>query len=260
MEIREQRIHRTWVQLLMSNGYKDVAAIVIDSELEISGHDVENFGEWLRVDSGIFIDIPADLFSYVKNNERTKMISERSILAVCDGRIEFIDYGKKVENPVSFRIKLLEVDENWKKAIRTLILGEGIVNQGEITSLMFAKNQKTPYEYNEMKFASQSEIRIAQELESQKVLFFPLPLAVRAETGKFFEDHREVDFLICENGLWGILEVSYHPDRFEKDSEKDKWFKKSGILCVEHYSAEKCYNSSQEVVNEFLSVLRKHKK
>jgi hypothetical protein len=185
---------------------------------------------------------------------------ERSLLAVCEGHIEFWDYGAKVERPISYRVKLIEIDDDWKNATRSLILGDGVKNQGEITKLMFAKDGKTPYIYNEIKFASQSEIRIAQELELQKVLFFPLPLAVRAETGKFFEDHREVDFLICENGLWGILEVSYHPDRFEKDSEKDKWFKKSGILCVEHYSAETCYNSSKAVVNEFLSVLRKHQK
>ena len=45
--------------------------------------------------------------------------------------------------------------------------------------------------YNEMKFASQSEIRIAQELERRKVLFFPLALAVRADTGDLYQDHRE---------------------------------------------------------------------
>lgn len=260
MEFREQQIHRTWVQLMVDNNFKDVAAIAIDSDLEIQSYSAENFGEWCRVDTGIVIDIPSEMFVYVKGNERTKKIMEKSLLAVCDGHIDFINQGKKVENPITYRVKLMPVDDDWRNAVRNLILGEGISNQGEVTDLMFKKNDKTPYIYNEMKFASQSEIRIAQELESQKVLFFPLPLAVRAETGKFFEDHREVDFLICENGLWGVLEVSYHPDRFEKDSEKDKWFKKSGILCVEHYTAEKCYSSSNEVVNEFLSVLRKHKK
>ena len=260
MDTREGQIHRTWVQLIIDNNYKDVAAIAIDSELGIAGYDREDYGELFRVDTGISIDIPSEMFTYVKNNERTKNLMERSLLAVCEGRIDFVDCGKKVEYPIVYRVKLLEVDEEWKNAVRSLILGEGIMNQGEVTDLMFAKRGKTPYVYNEIKFASQSEIRIAQELESKQILFFPLPLAVRAETGKFFEDHRELDFLICENGLWGILEVSYHPDRFEKDSEKDKWFKKSGILCVEHYSAERCYNSSKQVVEEFLSILAKHRK
>lgn len=260
MDVRESQFHRTWVQLLIENGYRDVAAIAIDSELSIQGYEVEDFNEFRRIDTGISIDVPSTMFTYVKNNEQTKKVMSTALLAVCDGRIDFLDYGKKVETPISYRVKLLEVDDDWKNAARNLILEKGISNQGDITELMFRKSGKTPYIYNEIKFASQSEIRIAQELELQKVLFFPLPLAVRAETGKFFEDHREVDFLICDNGLWGILEVSYHPNRFEKDSEKDKWFKKSGILCVEHYSAEKCYKSSKQVVAEFLSVLRKHKK
>lgn len=113
-------------------------------------------------------------------------------------------------------------------------------------------------QWNEV--SSQSEIRIAQQLEVKKVLFFPLPLAVRNDSGNDFRDHREVDFLICDEGLWGILEVSYHPDRFEKDSEKDTWFKKSGILCIQHYTAERCFNNPGDVVDEFLEILKKYKR
>jgi hypothetical protein len=45
-----------------------------------------------------------------------------------------------------------------------------------------------------------------------------------------------------------------------KDKEKDAWFKKSGILCIEHYPGEKCYNQPKVVVEEFLSFLYKHKR
>ncbi len=135
-----------------------------------------------------------------------------------------------------------------------------LFQQALISEKVALKDGKQIYAYNEMKFASRSEIRIAQELETRKVLFFPLPLGVRADTGNFYKDHREVDFLICQDGIWGILEVSYHPDRYEKDSEKDSWFKKSGILCIQHYSAERCYRFSKEVVNEFLIILAKHRR
>jgi len=110
-----------------------------------------------------------------------------------------------------------------------------------------------------MKFASQSEIRIAQELERRKILFFPLPLAVRADTGTY-QDRREPDFLICDDGAWGILEVAYHLDRYEEDKEKDAWFKQAGILCVEHYTAERCYKESGKVVDEFLGILVRFKR
>ena len=68
------------------------------------------------------------------------------------------------------------------------------------------------------------------------------------------------DFLICNDGVWGILEVARHTDRYEKDAQKGAWFKKSGILCVEHYTAERCYSVSSEVVKEFLEILAKHKR
>jgi hypothetical protein len=125
---------------------------------------------------------------------------------------------------------------------------------------MAAKDGRPTHTWNELKYASASEIRIAQELEKRQVLFFPLAVAVRAETGKNWQDHREVDFLVCQNGAWGILEVSYHPDRYERDSEKDVWFKKSGILCIQHYTAERCYKDSQGVVEEFLGILAQYEK
>jgi hypothetical protein len=104
------------------------------------------------------------------------------------------------------------------------------------------------------------EIRIAQEFERRKVLFFPLPLAVRNDTGDFYKDHREVDFLVCYEGVWGVLEVAFHPDRYEQDAEKDIWFKKSGLLCIQHCTSERCYNQPAQVVEEFLNILAKHKR
>jgi len=141
-----------------------------------------------------------------------------------------------------------------------LIVNAKDSNQAIVTEKVFSREKKQVYLYNEMKFASQAEIRIAQEFERRKILFFPLPLAVRNDTGNLFEDHREVDFLVCHDGIWGILEVSYHPDRFEKDAEKDSWFKDSGILCIQHSTAERCYNQPSAVVNEFLKILAKYKR
>ena len=252
MDNTSDQLHRTFVQLLIENDYREIAAIAIDSEIEL-----------LYTQDGIYgvaIDIPTAMYSTVKNNEHIKKVMERAMLSVAEGR--FSDqWGTPVDNLiVVYRVRLIEVENDWQNVIKNLIANAQNPNQATVTEKVFLKNNKQPYLYNEMKFASQSEIRISQEFESRKVLFFPLPLAVRAETGNFYDDHREPDFLVCENGTWGILEVSFHPDRFEKDAEKDSWFKKSGVLCVQHYSAERCFNNPKEVVNEFLSILSKHKK
>ncbi len=252
MEDLTDRLHRTWVQLLIDHDYREIAAIAVETEVNVfyDGYEPE----------AIVFGLPTSVYSYVKNNERVRTIMERAMTTVSHGHIYGNNNTVVNDLPYEYRIQLLEIETGWQNIIRNLIANAQDPNQALITEKAFAKSNKQPYIYNEMKFASQSEIRIAQEFESHKVLFFPLPLAVRAETGNFYEDHREVDFLVCQDGAWGILEVSFHPDRYEKDSEKDSWFKKSGILCIQHYSAEKCYNTASEVVGEFLAILAKYKR
>ena len=249
----EKRIHRTWVHFLLDRGYKDLAAIAIESELHIS---YDSYGNA----EGMLVDIPASFHQMVTTEGQVMKTMQESLDTVCHGHITDRDGQWVVPLGMSFRVKLLGVEEGWQNITRSLIASSKQSNQAVVTEKIFLKNGKEPYLYNEMKFGSQAEIRIAQEFESRRVLFFPLPLAVRAETGKFYEDHREADFLVCDEGTWGILEVSYHPDRYEKDAEKDTWFKKSGILCVQPYTAERCYKNSAEVVSEFLSILAKHKR
>jgi hypothetical protein len=252
MNAFEEKLHRTWVQLLTDNNYSEIAAIALETEVSVSycGYDPEF----------IAFDIPTSSYVYVKNNDQIKKLMERAMLTVSQGHI-YDNNGETVDElPFRYRVKLIEVEEGWQNIIKNLIVNAQDPNQALISEKVRARKNKQIYMYNEMKFASHSEIRIAQELETRKILFFPLALGVRADTGNFYNDHRELDFLICQDGTWGILEVSHHPDRYEKDSEKDSWFKQSGILCVQHYSAERCYSSSKAVIDEFLTILAKHKR
>jgi hypothetical protein len=254
MDELEESLHRTWVQLLLEHNYREVAAIAVDT-------DVTVIREWDESSQSSYVsmiafDLPVSIYATVKNSDHIRKLIERAMSSVCAGRI--LTEGEWFA--FSYRVKLMDVEDGWQNVVRELIASAQNANQGIISEKLFLQRGKQPYLYNEMKFASQSEIRIAQEFESRQELFFPLPLAIRAETGNFYEDHREIDFLVCHDGVWGILEVSYHPDRFEKDAEKDTWFKKSGILCIQHYTAERCYQNSASVVNEFLAILAKHKR
>ena len=157
-------------------------------------------------------------------------------------------------------LMLMPVEDDWKGVVRDMIVNSKGTNQSVISKLMAERDRRKLITYNEASYASQSEVRITQEFEPRQVLFFPLAMGIRADTGENWRDHREADFLVCNKGTWGILEVSYHPDRFEKDAEKDAWWKKSGILCVQHYSAERCFRESARVVDEFLTILAKHKR
>jgi hypothetical protein len=247
----ETKIHRTWIQLLLESGNNEIAAAALDADITelFAGYDAY----------GLSIDLPPSSFGLVESDQRLKEILCKTLMRVANGYISDQN-GNEIENlEIKIRLKLLEVEENWKNIVRDLIVNSKSCNQARISEIIFVREKKKLFTYNEVKYASQSEIRIAQELENKKVLFFPLALAVRFDTGKNYLDHREVDFLICQDGIWGILEVSFHPNRYEKDSEKDTWFKKSGILCIQHYTSERCYQSPCNVVEEFLEILSKHK-
>ncbi|MBD2465189.1 hypothetical protein H6G89_29710 [Oscillatoria sp. FACHB-1407] len=247
----EERLLRTWVEDLIENGFDAYAALIVDAKLHFTYSD--SFGNDIN---GLFVILPRENYKKIQENNPIKEILLKSFNFIAEGHI----WDDMSDFPVKFKMDLLEVEENWRDVIKRLITISKEVNQGLITEKVFIRESKQPITYNEIKFASQSEVRIAQELEVAEVLFFPLPLAVRYETGNIYEDHREVDFLICHQGTWGILEVAYHPDRYEKDKEKDFWFKKSGILCIEHYPAERCYNRPKDVIDEFLKVLVQYKK
>jgi hypothetical protein len=243
----EAALHRTWTHFLAEGNMNDLAAMVIDGAVSVL----------LNVNDEVYkawIELPPQAYNFICNNESLRLTVASTFREV------LIGYSSEYEPEILIRMRLLWVEEGWKEVLRNAIVNASNPNQGVITEAAFLRSRKQPLVYNEMKFASQSEIRIAQELERRGILFFPLPLAVRNDTGRRYQDHKEVDFLVCNDGVWGILEVSHHEHRYEKDSEKTLWFKRSGILCVEHYTAERCYNHPAETIDGFLDVLSKHKR
>jgi hypothetical protein len=242
------QFHRTLVEFLIQGRHPEVAAALVDGSLEVL------YSGKVGRPGRISVDIPPAGYPLVAGSEEIQQIIRRAAREVATGHLD-------VEPEIVLRMKVLETpDESWNAEMKSLIQQYKGSNQGLVSELLAARNGRPVHTWNELKYASASEIRIAQELEERQVLFFPLAVAVRADTGTNWQDHREVDFLVCQNGAWGILEVSYHPDRFEKDAEKDVWFKKSGVLCIQHYTSERCFQDSVNVVEEFLNILRKYEK
>lgn len=241
----EERLLRTYVEIVRHSSKPELAALLIDGEVKIS----TEYGQFHEV----FIGLPACYIPAVLNDD---VILEH--LREC---AKLLMSGQHYNSEgIKFGTKFIEPENDWRELVKGLIARAKEPNQGTVTSIVGYKNSREPIKYNEMSFGSSTEIRIAQELEKRKILFFPLPLAVRADTGINFKDHREPDFLVCHEGVWGILEVAYHQGRYEQDKQKDEWFKKSGILCVEHYTAEECYGNTASVVSRFLAILKQHKK
>ena len=255
MDELAERLHRSWLELLLAGNYIEIAALVVEGEL--STFSSRSYGQIL------YVEIPPLSYPYVLTDPNIRQIMETTVRATAKGHF-YDDDGDPLDADalkIEFRVKLLQTEENWRDKVKELIVNAKDSNQGVITEKVFAREKKPVLPYNEMKFGSKAEISIAQELEDRKVLFFPLPLAVRHNTGVQYLDHREPDFLICYDGAWGILEVSNHAAiRYEQDQTKDAWFKDAGILCVEHRTADRCRNKPKEVVEEFLTILAKHKR
>jgi hypothetical protein len=114
-------------------------------------------------------------------------------------------------------------------------------------------------EWDELRFRSRSEIQVYKALKKRNILFFANATAVLG--GKNKDVKKEPDFLICQNGKWGILEVMgdlYHtPTNAMDDHDRARLFKDYGVSCIEFYDAKKCYTTPEEVVADFLDRLSK---
>lgn len=130
----------------------------------------------------------------------------------------------------------------------------------------FFKQERTIL-HDELRFRSKGEIFIYEELKRRNVLFFPNPAAILGTTGVEYGEKvekKEPDFLICQKGKWGILEISsddFHTGvvKTTKDHERARRFNHYGVSFIQAYDLDKCKNDSVGVVDEFLTQLANHK-
>lgn len=250
-------LRRAVVEMLIADGDDAIAGVAMDCSFELGDVSLYKYPDLL-------VGIPAVYAKQFGEDANANESGDQALLREAVARAaenQFTSYEGEPYNPeIKFKIRLSMPDAEWESRTKVLLTQGKETNQGAISELVKQRRGEQMLTYHELKFASASEIRIAQELERRGVLFFPLAVGVVSETGEGYKDRREVDFLVCQDGAFGVLEVSYHPNRYEQDSEKNAWIKRHGVLCVEHYSAERCYNQSSDVVSEFLAVLARHKR
>ena len=106
-----------------------------------------------------------------------------------------------------------------------------------------------------MIFRSESEIRIAKTLDHRRIFFIP-PTHVRMNAGKNERQRRELDFVICHEGKWGVLEVDGPYHNAQHDAERDRLLSAHGIANIQRFDSKLCYNQPNSVVDEFLNHLK----
>ena len=136
---------------------------------------------------------------------------------------------------VDFRVCVTysDIQPGWREELLEIAEGRRVHNQGvEIPG-------REIIEWGNLRFRSQTEVRIAKALDTIGVLFLPNCLA------RLNREHtritKEADFLVCQNGKWGILEVDgpYHP-RAATDNARDRLFQAHGIKVTQRFTAEEC--------------------
>ncbi len=156
---------------------------------------------------------------------------------------------------VTVAVGRVHPEPGWKNDIAAIARGDHFTNQAR------DHHSRPPHHWNNLGFRSKTEVVIAEALDANGVLFFPLPSARLALEGEQ-RGTLVPDFLVCANGKWGILEVDgepFHPPgTAAKDHRRDRYFQLQGVKVVQHFDANECFRAPAEVVRRFLALLQKN--
>jgi hypothetical protein len=258
-EQRNDQLLASAVQFLIDGGEEKAATILLSCVLEYKRvyNPLEDFDfTWITLTAQRAIYdwlAPLDKNDDYYNPEfRASFSAEEQEKFVIGDAIREAFYALLgVHAQISVRASYITITNQWRHELLTLLRGDHVTNQG----LPFAP-QRPVLTWNNLRFRSASEVRIAEALERAQVLFLPNCMA---RLGFSHRENREADFLICQKGKWGILEVDgpfTHPaSRKVDDDERARLFKAHGIRLVEHFDAGNCLEDADGIVRRFLYLL-----
>jgi very-short-patch-repair endonuclease len=154
--------------------------------------------------------------------------------------------------------KLSILETQFEKLVEREVERRLITNQGI--------KAKKKLNWKGMRFRSEPEREIAIVLDEMGVMYFPNASGrVMSEDGM---TTREIDFLVCSRGKWGILEcdgISHILNSIKKgqmpsaalDHKRDNDFNRHGQWFIKRFTAEECERNPHKVVRQFLDMLHK---
>ena len=219
-------------EVLIAEGDTRAAGALVGGECEFAGSTQFSHIRWDSYHATLIIRVPAASIPRFTDEIRTAVLSAAA---------------KTFPSELGYELSTLEVsallvappDDDDGRALNT----GRLVSEGAI-------------EHDGLRFRSRSETRVYDELKKRDVLFFPNATAVLGG-GRGIK--REPDFLVCQKGRWGILEVMgepFHtPRNAVKDHDRARLFKDHQVFLIEFYDASRCYNEPGSVVDDFLRLL-----
>lgn len=238
------KVHASAATYLIDGHEEGAARILLSCDLV-----VDEYFHWIGEDEGYNDGLQVELAAQRAIYEIINNLEHPTTKAIQQA----IRYALNVPSYRFFaRLVLPEVPPNWREKLLEAIQEQEVTNQGNPIE------NKPTYSWNNLRFRSNTEIKVAQVLDRLGVLFFPNCMARLGTTDD--RRNKEADFLICYNGKWGILEVdgeAYHSTA-AIDHDRDRLFRSYGIRVIERYTSSKCYNNPESVVRQFLDILRKN--
>lgn len=150
--------------------------------------------------------------------------------------------------------------ENTTRATSLAVYSDSSDRQTRQTS---ENNVKPPKEWGGMYFRSETEIKIAEQLDKKGVLFFANVQGLASKKGSpvsakgQFNGRLELDFLVFYKGKLITLEVDgeHHQEKGQtrRDYIRDRILLREGIPTA-RFTASECYTHTEAVINEFLSM------
>lgn len=216
---------------LESTGHDDIAALLMGASCDIEPTGSFSGVRWDAWATNVILFVPVSLIPKFTENVRSTLLSACDSVMPSNAGLDVLGLA------VSPILQSPPEDGHHHP-----------LNTGSLVS-------DAPIAHDGLRFRSRTETRIYDALKRKKVLFFPNATAVLGGG----PEKREPDFLICQDGKWGILEVMgepYHPGATAmRDHDRARLFKDYGLLTVEFYDAARCFNEPDQVINDFLSRL-----
>jgi very-short-patch-repair endonuclease len=237
----DEKIQASAVQFLIDRQNQEAAFILLSCTLELRDYSddryIANYNAILR----------GPLAAYEIINDEKHPVTK----AIEDAFQAVLPIDCYIQNLIA-KANLIDVAPDWKAQMLDIALGKEVHNQG------ISIDNRATIVWQHLRFRSQSEKKIAEALDRAGVFFLP-NCRGRLNTPEG-RDKKEADFIVCDNGKWGILEVDgepYHPpSRTTQDHKRDRDFQAHGILIIQHFDANECYNQPDSVVRQFLKILR----
>lgn len=199
-------------------------------------------------------------------NKKYKPNIQCAFQLICkiDIEVKFSLEGEEYQKEPQKLLSLLEIERSLalERPVRQEVLADAISlpfnteSVKEQTSDYNNQGLGAPYQWNGLNFRSKSEVKIAQALDEKGILYFPN--ARGRLTIDYGRVNREVDFLVCYEGKWGILECDGEPyhSNAASDHARDMLWNQNGIWFIKRFSSTECYNDPTKVVTMFLQLLK----